>query len=265
MRVGEPGSGKSGNLKSDGCLTPRSGVRALAQGASPGIDFRDKTSREAAAPSGWDVHAHTHTQRLRAGLCSHAASRLGHLVDNHGSITKRRPEADRAKGSLFPLRYKGVGDQHVRAVIDYKRKVYGIRDLPTLPVIAQKVMKLADDDASAAKLAAIISSDQALSARVLRLANSAYYGYRARIGTIQHAMVVIGMNMLKQLSLSALVCATVGRGGKDRVQFWKHSFATAKASALIAKRAQIKEEDLCFMAGLLHDVGKMIIDMYFPA
>ena len=49
MRVGEPGSGKSGNLKSDGCLTPRSGVRALAQGASPGIDFRDKTSREAAA------------------------------------------------------------------------------------------------------------------------------------------------------------------------------------------------------------------------
>jgi len=152
----------------------------------------------------------------------------------------------------------------VSAVIDYKRKVYGIRDLPTLPVIAQKVMKLADDDASAAKLAAIISSDQALSARVLRLANSAYYGYRARIGTIQHAMVVIGMNMLKQLSLSALVCATVGQGGKDRVQFWKHSFATAKASALIAKRAQIKEEDLCFMAGLLHDVGKMIIDMYFP-
>ncbi len=159
---------------------------------------------------------------------------------------------------------KGVGDQRVSAVIDYKRKVYEIRDLPTLPVIAQKVLKLADDDASAEKLAAIISSDQALSARVLRLANSAYYGYRARIGTIQHAMVLIGMNMLKQLSLSALVCGTVGRGGKNRVQFWKHSFATAKASALIAKRAQIKEEDLCFMAGLLHDVGKMIIDTYFP-
>src|SRR2546426_7350341 len=121
-------------------------------------------------------------------------------------------------------------------VFDYKRKVYAIRDLPTLPVIAQKVLKLADEDASAEKLAVIVSSDQTLSARVLRLANSAYYGHRATIGTIQHAMVVIGMNMLKQLSLTVLVCGTVGRGGKDRVQFSKHSFATGKASRVIAKR-----------------------------
>jgi len=152
------------------------------------------------------------------------------------------------------------------AVLDCKRKIYTIRDLPTLPVIAQKVMKLADDDtAGPEKLATIVSSDQALSARVLALANSAYYGHRAKIGTIKHAMVLIGMNMLKQLSLSVLVCGTVGRGGKDRTQFWKHSFGTATASALIAKRAGIKDEDVCFMAGLLHDVGKMIIDMYFPA
>ena len=150
------------------------------------------------------------------------------------------------------------------AVLDYKRKVYTIRDLPTLPIIAQKVLTLANDDAGAEKLAKIISSDQALSARVLSLANSAYYGHRATIGTIQQAMVVIGMNMLKQLSLSVLVCGTFGRGGKDRAHFWKHSFATATASALIAKRAHIKEEDVCFMAGLLHDVGKMIIDMHFP-
>src|SRR5213593_4980199 len=94
MRVGEPGSGKSGNLKSDGCPTPRSGVRAVAQGASPGIDFRDKTSREAAAElqilpplRGWDVYMHTHTQRLRAGLCSHAASRLGRVVPRFFAMT----------------------------------------------------------------------------------------------------------------------------------------------------------------------------------
>ena len=154
----------------------------------------------------------------------------------------------------------------MNAVIDYKRKIYTIRDLPTLPVIARKVMTLADDDtAGPEKLAAIISSDQALSARVLSLANSAYYGHRAKISTIKHAMVIIGMNMLKQLSLSVLVCGTIGRGGKDRSQFWKHSFATATASAMIAKKARIKEDDVCFMAGLLHDLGRLIIDMYFPA
>ena len=151
------------------------------------------------------------------------------------------------------------------AVLDYKRKIYAIRDLPTLPAIAQKLMKLADDDsAGMQQLATMISSDQALSARVLSLANSAYYGHRATVSTIQRAMIVIGMNMLKQISLSVLVCGTIGRGGKDRSQFWKHSFGTATASALIAKRAGLRDADTYFMAGLLHDVGKILLEMYFP-
>jgi putative nucleotidyltransferase with HDIG domain len=149
------------------------------------------------------------------------------------------------------------------AVLDYKRKVYAIRDLPTIPVIAQKVLLLADDDeASAEKLTAMISSDQALSVKVLALANSAYYGHRAKIGTIRHAVIVIGTNMLKQLSLSLLVTGTIGSNGKDRTEFWRHSFATATAASLIARRAGISD-DISFMAGLLHDVGRMIIDAYF--
>lgn len=151
------------------------------------------------------------------------------------------------------------------AVLDYKRKVYAIRDLPTLPVIAQKVLMLADgDEASAEKLTSIISSDQSLAVKVLGLANSAYYGHRAKIGTIRHAVIVIGTNMLKQLSLSVLVCGTIGRGGKDRAEFWKHSFGTATASSMIAQRTGISDGDLSFMAGLIHDIGKMIIDTYFP-
>jgi putative nucleotidyltransferase with HDIG domain len=151
------------------------------------------------------------------------------------------------------------------AVLDYKRKMHAIRDLPTLPVIAQKVLSLADDDeAGTKKLAEIISSDQALSVKVLSLANSAYYGHRAQIGTIRHAVMVIGMNMLKQLSLGVLVCGTLGKRGKNRTEFWKHSFATAMASSMIAQKASMTDLDVCFMAGLLHDVGRMIIDTYFP-
>lgn len=150
-------------------------------------------------------------------------------------------------------------------VADYKRKIYAIRDLPTLPAIAQKVLLLADDDETGPeRLSAIISSDQTLSVKVLSLANSAYYGHRARVGTIRQAVTVIGMNMLKQLSLGVLVCGTIGRGGKERTKFWKHSFATATASALIAKKTRVPEAELCFMAGLLHDIGDVIIANYFP-
>jgi putative nucleotidyltransferase with HDIG domain len=151
------------------------------------------------------------------------------------------------------------------AVLDYRRKLYSIRDLPTLPAIAQKVLTLADDDETGPeKLSGIITSDQSLSVKVLSLANSAYYGHRGKIGTIRHAVVVIGMNMLKQVALSVLVCGTMGRGGRNRALFWKHSFGTAVASTTIAKRTRKVDPDLCFMAGLLHDVGKLIIDAYFP-
>jgi putative nucleotidyltransferase with HDIG domain len=147
---------------------------------------------------------------------------------------------------------------------DYKRKVYAIRDLPTLPVIAQKILTLADDDEDCTeKLTALISSDQSLAVRILALANSAYYGHRAKIGTIRHAVNIIGTAMLKQLALTAVVFGAIGRGGKDRAEFWRHSFGTAIAASMIAKQSGIPDGDLCFMAGLIHDVGKIVIEMYF--
>lgn len=169
-----------------------------------------------------------------------------------------------AKVRSGPHRYQKP-EETMSAVLDYKRRIYAIRDLPTLPIIAQKVLNLADDDESGPeKLSELISSDQSLSVKVLSLANSAYYGHRAKISTIRQALILIGMNMLKQLSLSVLVCGTMGRGGKERAQFWKHSFGSATASSLIARQARIAEMDVCFMAGLLHDVGKLIIDAHFP-
>jgi len=149
--------------------------------------------------------------------------------------------------------------------VDYKRRVFAIRDLPTLPVIAQKVLTIADDDDnSLAKLATLISSDQSLSVKILALANSAYFGLRSKIGTVQHAAAVIGTSMLKQLSLSVLVYNGIGRGGKDRAEFWKHSFGAATAASLIAKKTGRVDDELSFMAGLVHDVGKVVIETYFP-
>jgi putative nucleotidyltransferase with HDIG domain len=151
------------------------------------------------------------------------------------------------------------------AVLDYKRKIYAIRDLPTLPIIAQKVLSLADDEESGLeKLSSIISSDQSLAVKVLSLANSAYYGHRAKISTINHAVVVIGTNMLKQLSLSVVVHGAFARTGRAQTTFWKHSFGTATAASMIAAEARIAAGDVCFMGGLLHDVGELIIHTHFP-
>ena len=149
--------------------------------------------------------------------------------------------------------------------VDYKRRVYAIRDLPTLPAIAQKLLTIADDDEDCVeKLTKLISSDQSLAVRILAFANSAYFGHRSQIGTVRHAVNVIGTAMLKQFSLSVLVCNMMGRGGNDRTEFWMHSFATGTAASMISDRAGLSDRDLSFMAGLIHDVGKIIIDTYFP-
>ena len=149
---------------------------------------------------------------------------------------------------------------------DFKRKIYAVRDLPTLPIIAQKILTLRNDDENLAeKLGSIISSDQSLSVKVLTLANSAYYGHRAQIGTIKKAVVVIGTAMLRQFSLGVLVSKGFGRGTQERESFWRHSLMAANAAASIAKCSRTPNPEICFMAGLLHDVGKLVLDTNMPA
>src|SRR5689334_15285436 len=109
------------------------------------------------------------------------------------------------------------------AAIDYRRKIFETRDLPTLPIVAQRILTLTDDeDTGTEQLAKIISTDQALTARILSLANSAYYGHRRQISTLWQSIVVIGWIMLKQVSLSVLISKAFGRG-PNRTAFWRHS------------------------------------------
>ena len=150
------------------------------------------------------------------------------------------------------------------AVIDYRRKIFETRDLPTLPVVAQRILTLTDDEETAAEqLAKIIATDQSLTVRILSLANSAYYGHRRQIATLWQAIVVIGWTMLKQVSLSVLICKALGPGG-NRAMFWRHSLMAANASASAATRAGAKNSETAYVAGLLHDIGKLILDTSLP-
>ena len=148
---------------------------------------------------------------------------------------------------------------------DLKRRIYSLRDLPTLPVVARKIMSAVGEDNSHRSLADIVSRDQALAAKVLGLANSAYYGHRATVRTLSHAIAIIGTVMLKQLSLSVFVIQAWGsRSNPERTRFWKHSIAAAHAASAIARMTRSTPPDEAFCAGLLHDIGALVLEMCFP-
>lgn len=151
-----------------------------------------------------------------------------------------------------------------------KQKVQRVLALPTLPTVVSKMLQMIDSRKSSAEtLARLISTDQALTAKLLKLANSAYYGYAREISTINMAVVVLGFNTVKELVLGLTVFDVFkdkgdsGATGFDAVKFWEHSAACGVAARTIAKSAAPRYAGEVFVAGLLHDMGKMILNQYF--
>lgn len=143
-------------------------------------------------------------------------------------------------------------------------KLLKIHDLPTLPEVMSKVLEAVDNEnSSASKLTTILECDHAISARILRLANSAFYGLRYHTDSIQRAIVVVGMEAVKALALATSVF-DVFKGKRqfaiDPEDFWMHSLGTAKAAQILCeKHTHLKTCKICFTAGLLHDVGKYVL------
>ncbi|MFP4416466.1 MAG: HDOD domain-containing protein [Fibrobacterota bacterium] len=148
-----------------------------------------------------------------------------------------------------------------------KRITESIIGLPTLPTVVSKMIELVDNPkTSAASLAWLISTDQSLTARILKLANSAYYGFSREISTVNMAIVVMGFNAVKDMGLSLSVFdmfkKSAPAGSFDISRFWEHSIGCGIASRLLAQRYQHRIAGEAFVAGLLHDIGKVILDQY---
>jgi putative nucleotidyltransferase with HDIG domain len=149
-----------------------------------------------------------------------------------------------------------------------RRLVQRIVDLPTLPIIIPRILRLVEDHrSSAADLAKVIGSDQALASRILRLANSAFYGFRREIVSINHAVVLLGFDTVKSIVLAATVLNTLGDGDVvssfDREQFWLHVVTTAAAARILGRKLRVVDAETAFVAGLLHDLGKVVLDRFF--
>jgi putative nucleotidyltransferase with HDIG domain len=149
---------------------------------------------------------------------------------------------------------------------DVKDAVLRIRDLPTLPSVLGKILATAaDPDASALDLGQHIAADQSLSATLLKLVNSAYYGFYRQISSVTQAIVMLGFLEVRNLALTATAFRAFSRGKSsfDRLQLWRHSLATAMAAERLAKQANMAM-DGCFESGLLHDIGKVALDVLYP-
>jgi putative nucleotidyltransferase with HDIG domain len=138
-----------------------------------------------------------------------------------------------------------------------KIKVRLIKNLPTLPDILTKISRMVESKRySADDIARVISQDQVLTARVLKLANSAFYGFSRSINSVGQALVLLGFQVVKGLILTSSVFDIVQRRATD---LWKHSLAVATISGILAKRVGMKAPEESNLAGLLHDLGKVIM------
>ncbi len=139
-----------------------------------------------------------------------------------------------------------------------------VEDIPTLPQVITRIIEVADDDRSSARdLTELLETDHAISTRVLRLANSAFYGLGSQVDSIRRAVVVLGFDAVRNLALATSVFTTLS-GEKqfslDPTDFWMHSFGCAKISLILCKRHfQVESPEGCFTAALLHDVGKYFL------
>jgi len=149
-----------------------------------------------------------------------------------------------------------------------KRITESIIGLPTLPTVVSRIIELVDNPrTSANSLARLISADQALTARILKLANSAYYGFPREISTVNMAIVVLGFNTVKDMGLSLSVFDVFKNNDTNAFfninRFWEHSIACGVASRLLARTYHSRNAAEAFVAGLLHDIGKVILNQYF--
>ena len=148
-----------------------------------------------------------------------------------------------------------------------EKSITAASDLPTLPHMAKALNRLIrTPQTSASQIGTLISEDQALTAQVLKVVNSAYYGFPRQINNVTHSIVILGFNKVRDIVLmSSILDAFRGKTGDfDFVEFWKHSMATAITSDALGNTLSASCAEDAFVAGLLHDIGKLVLATSFP-
>jgi putative nucleotidyltransferase with HDIG domain len=144
-----------------------------------------------------------------------------------------------------------------------RHKVENISTLPTVPGVLKKLsLVLEKPRITIVEISAFISNDPALTTKILKMVNSAIYGFPGRIASVSHATMLLGLNVIKGLLLGVSVFELMQ---KTMNGLYEHSLGCAIASRIIAQKKGVKEPEEVSVAGLLHDIGKVILAMEYSA
>ena len=156
---------------------------------------------------------------------------------------------------------------HISGEVLRKRILSNVKDLPPMPQTVLKARAIITNPKSDFKeLAELFETDQAIAAKVLKLANSSYYGMRGKVSSIQRASIMLGHKTLGEIIAMGGTSSILGKRlegyGLDAGALWKHSLAVAFGARIIAQRIDQSLLNDAFTSGLIHDTGKLILDKY---
>lgn len=141
-----------------------------------------------------------------------------------------------------------------------------LSDFPSMPTIVQEMFKVTSmPNCTSKDVARVLENDQSLTARLLRVANSPFYGLSRKVDTVDRACTVLGLNTVKNLALSVSVMGVFKSRSRaatfDMADMWRHSLGCAVAAKAVFE-LRYKDGDNVFAGGILHDIGKMVLDIY---
>jgi len=150
-------------------------------------------------------------------------------------------------------------------MIDQQFLVEKLSSFKTLPVVANRLLAvISKPDSDASDIARVIGMDLALTANVLKAANSAYYGFSKPVASLTEATFRLGLSWVTQMAISSLVYANVNRPahgyGQSAQDIWRHSAAVAVTTENLCKLLHLKGSNAMFTAALIHDIGKLAIE-----
>ncbi len=139
-------------------------------------------------------------------------------------------------------------------------------DLPTIPIVATKVLELLDKpDVELDEVADMILTDQVMAARVIKIVNSPLYRSSTEIKSVKRALVFLGFRHIRELALTcSFIEAFQGKDGAfDVMTFWEHSFGVGIVAKIIAQRARYMDTEKAYLAGIIHDIGEVFLSYYY--